>query len=239
MDDSGETAQAPNGWPAALLAGFRRGDRAALAEVYRQHAPEVAAFLRAGFTFTASERWIRFGGFESAFDLQDALHETFRRAFEPGARLGYDGLREYAPYLLTIARNVVLRTFRLRENLFSTPGELEGGPYAEPVMAEAPPSPEARLLTEQARALVRAFLDRQTDVDRQLLSLRFVEGLSQRDVADRLGIGRQRIRTREAALRSKLLTFIRDNEAAPRGAGPLVVGLAATLVKSALLGWLR
>ena len=41
------------------------------------------------------------------------------------------------------------------------------------------------------------------------MQLRFVEGLSQRDAADRLEMGRQRIRTRELKLRKRLLVFLR------------------------------
>ena len=35
-----------------LLDRFKRGERRALEEVYRHYAPEVAAFLQRGFTFS-------------------------------------------------------------------------------------------------------------------------------------------------------------------------------------------
>ncbi|MCH9685148.1 MAG: hypothetical protein K0V04_27165, partial [Deltaproteobacteria bacterium] len=98
---------APNGWSWSLLREFRAGQTHALGEVYRMHAKEVSTQLRHGFSFQTAGRHHRFVGYRSAFEMHDALHETFRRAFEPRAREGYDGLRPYGPYLRAIARNVV------------------------------------------------------------------------------------------------------------------------------------
>ena len=61
-------ADAPNGWPWALLRGFREGRTDALAEVYRRHAGEVTKQLRYGFSFQAAGRHHRFVGCRSAFD---------------------------------------------------------------------------------------------------------------------------------------------------------------------------
>lgn len=198
-----ETDTAPNGWPRALLQGFRDGRAEALTQVYRDHAPELARRLRGGFTFEAGGRTHRFVGYHGAFELQDALQETFKLAFEAGARQRYDGLRPYAPYLFTIARNVVLRSFRAREVLFPSAGEVPG-------LDSAPtPSPEQALAREQTRRLVAAFLESLPEEDRRLLTLRFAEGLPQREAADALGIGRQRLRGREDELRSRLVAHLR------------------------------
>src|SRR5689334_16260622 len=98
-----------------LLDRFKRGERQALEEVYRHYVPEVAAFLQRGFTFQSAGRTLRFSGFAQPFDLDNALQETFTRAFRESARLGYDGLRSYKNYLLAIARNFVLDELRTRE----------------------------------------------------------------------------------------------------------------------------
>src|SRR5687768_6138410 len=89
-----------------LLARFRAGERPALEETYRFYAPVVANFLSRGFTFKSGESTLRFQGYRDAFDLDNALAETFVRAFREAARLGYDGLNPYKNYLLTIARNL-------------------------------------------------------------------------------------------------------------------------------------
>ncbi|MCA9711222.1 MAG: sigma-70 family RNA polymerase sigma factor [Myxococcales bacterium] len=202
---------APNGWPWPLLRGFRDGETSALHEVYRRHADEVVKQLRHGFAFQAAGRHHRFVGYRSAFELHDALHETFARAFEPRARQGYDGLRPYGPYLRAIARNVVLRGFRAREVQFPEvrpEGEAAGGPIE--IVDEASASPEQEVGRAEVRAVVQRFLDTLPADDRRLLEVRFVEGKSQRDAAELLGLGRQQIRGREAKLRQQMLRYLRD-----------------------------
>jgi RNA polymerase sigma factor (sigma-70 family) len=219
---------APNGWTSELLRGFKAGERGALTEIYRRHAEEVALLLRHGFGFEAGGRRHRFVGFGSGFELQDALHETFRRAFEPRAREGYDGIRPYGAYVTTIARNLVLRSFRAREILFPIDGE---APSVTAMVAaiDTGPSPEREVHDAEVRELIAGFLATLEPVERRLIELRFVEGLSQRDAADALGLGRQRIRTREKQLRLRLLAYLRE-----RGEAALVDGVVAAL--PALLG---
>jgi RNA polymerase sigma factor (sigma-70 family) len=202
---------APNGWPWVLLRGFRDGRTDALAEVYRRHADEVTRQLRYGFGFQAGGRHHRFVGCRSAFELHDALHETFRRAFEPAARERYDGLRPYGAYLRAIARNVVLRGFRAREVQFpEVRDDGEATPAAIEILDEGSSTPEQHVGRAQVRAVVQRFLDTLPAPDRRLLEVRFVEGKSQRDAADELGLGRQQIRGREAKLRAQLLRYLRQ-----------------------------
>ncbi len=213
MSATSTTAQsertAPNGWSWSLLQGFRAGTPTALRDVYRLHADDVGKQLRFGFSFESRGRAHRFVGYGSAFDLQDALHETFRRAFEPRAREGYDGIRPYGPYLRTIARNVVLRTFRKREVLFPAADEDDRGMPPVTAWGESEPSPEQSVASAQVQALVRSFLETLDPEGRRLLEVRFMEGRSQRDAAEMLGIGRQQVRSREAKLRTALVRFLK------------------------------
>ncbi len=222
---------APNGWAWSLLRGFRAGDPAALHTVYRLHAEEIAKQLRFGFSFVARGQTHRFVGYASAFELHDALHETFRRAFEPAARERYDGIRPYGPYLKAIARNVVLRAFRSREVLFGVDGE---GPEVR-LVDETSPGPEQAVGQEQIRRLVRRFLDTLEPEARRLVGVRFVDGKSQRDAAVELGLGRQQVRTREAKIRARLLAFLREHGETSLVPGSLslpLVGLADLIAEA-------
>ncbi len=202
---------APNGWSWALLRGFREGETGALGEVYRRHAEEVTRQLRFGFGFQSAGRHHRFVGYRSAFELHDALHETFRRAFEPRARERYDGLRPYGPYLRAIARNVVLRGFRAREVQFpEVKADGEASDRSIEIVDEDGASPEQEVGREQVRDVVQRFLDTLPTEDRRLLEVRFVKGRSQRDAAKELGLGRQQIRGRESKLRQALLRYLRS-----------------------------
>jgi RNA polymerase sigma factor (sigma-70 family) len=220
---------APNGWSRDLLHGFKAGERAALTEIYRRHAEEVALLLRHGFSFEAGGQRHRFVGFGSGFELQDLLHETFRRAFEPSARAAYDGIRPYGAYVGTIARNLVLRSFRAREVSFPIVEGGESSGVSSITAIDEGPSPEREVHDAEIRELVAGFLATLAPEDRRLIALRFTEGLSQRDAAAALGLGRQRVRTREKQLRAQLLEFLRE-----RGEVGLVDGVVAAL--PALLG---
>lgn len=199
---------APNGWSWALLEGFRAGEPDALRDVYRRYAEGVSKQLRFGFSFESRGRAHRFVGYSSAFDLQDALHETFRRAFEPRAREGYDGIRPYGPYLRTIARNVVLRTFRKREISFPPVADDDDDKPAVTAWSDEGPSPEQSVASAQVQTLVRDFLGTLDTDSRRLLELRFIEGKSQRDAAEALGLGRQQVRSREVKLRGALVKYL-------------------------------
>lgn len=228
-----ESPRSPCGWPTATLRGFRAGDPAALREVYRLHVGDVTGLLRHGFSFESAGRAHRFVGYDSAFELQDALHETFRRAFEPAARQAFDGIRPYTPYLRMIARNVVLRTFRAQREMFP----LADGDTAEPdaiVLVDTEPSAEHDALAREMQGIVRAFLDTLPAADRELLTLRFVEGLSQRDAADSLGLGRQQIRGREAKLRQALLDHLHLHDAGTTLGATWIAGPIAALIAEAL-----
>lgn len=205
-----------------MLRGFREGAPEALREVYRLHADEVARQLRHGFSFSSGGSVHRFVGYGSAFELHDVLHETFVRAFEPGARARYDGIRPYGPYLKAIARNVVLRAFRAREVLFPAIGEDGDGPAVIDVLAEpGAGSPEQQVARAEIRELVQTFLRELDPEEQMLLRMRFVEGKSQRDVATLMGLGRQQVRGREEKLRKRLVRYLQH-----RGEAGIVAGAA-------------
>ncbi len=226
-----DDARAPCGWSRTLLAGFRAGTPEALREVYRMHAREITTMLRHGFAFDSAAGVGRFAGLSSPFELQDALHETFARAFEPAARTAFDGIRPYGPYLRTIARNVVLRAGRRQRERVPLQDVADDG-RAPVGAAEDAADPERAAQDGELVALVRAFLERVPAPDRALLQARFVDGLSQRDAAAQLGLGRQQLRTREARLREALLEHLRER--GRDGLAAVLPSLLATLVVEAL-----
>jgi DNA-directed RNA polymerase specialized sigma24 family protein len=113
------------------------------------------------------------------------------------------------------------------------PLEADAAPSGAPMLAavDVGPTPERELHDRQVLELVERFLATLTPDDRRLIELRHVEGLSQRDAADVLGLGRQRIRTREQALRVKLLAYLREH-----GEAALVDGVVVSVGLPALLG---
>jgi len=210
-----------------LLDRFKRGERRALEEVYRHYAPEVAAFLQRGFSFNSAGRALRFSGYTQPFDLDNALQETFLRAFKESARVGYDGLHPFKSYLLAIARNLVLDEFRNREVAMSPfIDALDTGAIGEPMMhdgEEAAPSAsvadgpsagvsaEHEFLRHELGRLYAAFVARLGDKDRTFFRHRFEEQQTQVEAGAKSGLSHMQARTLEKKLRRAFLEFMQNN----------------------------
>ncbi|HEY1587259.1 MAG TPA: sigma-70 family RNA polymerase sigma factor [Polyangia bacterium] len=210
-----------------LLDRFKRGERRALEEVYRHYAPEVAAFLQRGFTFSSAGRPLHFRGYAQPFDLDNALQETFVRAFKESARVAYDGLHPYKSYLLAIARNLVLDEFRNREVAMSPfIDALDSGAASESVahegeeaapsssMGDAPSagvSAEQEFLRHELGRLYAAFVARLEDKDRTFFRHRFEEQQTQVEAGAASGLSHMQARTLEKKLRRAFLEFMQTN----------------------------
>jgi RNA polymerase sigma-70 factor (ECF subfamily) len=209
-----------------LLDRFKRGERRALEEVYRHYAPDVAAFLQRGFTFSSAGRSLRFSGYAQPFDLDNALQETFVRAFKESARVGYDGLHPYKSYLLAIARNLVLDEFRNREVAMSpfidqlesggAEAAVHDGEEAAPSssVADAPSagvSAEQEFLRNELGRLYAAFVARLDDKDRTFFRHRFEEQETQVEAGAKSGLSHMQARTLEKKLRRAFLEFMQTN----------------------------
>lgn len=196
------TATSPASPPAALLVGdpaallrFRQGDPATLADVFEHTAPLLRRVLRAC-------------GLRSDADVDDALQCVFVKAFAPEARAAYSGLSPYESYLKTIARNVVRDLHRSGRARFEV---------LDPERADQAPGdagwadPEAQILEAEAQALRQRFVEGLERDVRTVYEVCLVEGLPEREAADRLGCTRHRLRKGLAAIERALRRFIREN----------------------------
>jgi len=211
-----------------LLARFKAGERRALEEVYRHYVADVANFLRRGFSFTSRERTFRFSGYNQPFDLDNAVQETFMRAFKESARLGYDGLHSYKNYLLAIARNLVVDEFRNREVAMSPFVYQEAGSQARieapvhdgeeaspmqpmPASDSAQISAEHEYLRQELAQLYVAFFERLDERDRIFFRARFEEQKTQIEAGETCGLSHMQARTLEKKLRERFLKFMQTN----------------------------
>jgi RNA polymerase sigma factor (sigma-70 family) len=190
-----------------LLPAFRAGRRDVLERLYWATVHRVEAIVRHGFWVASSRTHVR--GVAAA-EVGDVVQEVFARAFRERARNGYDGLREYTPYLSTIARNTVIDWARRRgadvEKLAEDIADLADiGPRADATADEAP-LPWA---DDAVMQVVEAYIAGLPADLRQVHEQRYVLGRSQNDAAAALGTTRQRLRTAEAKLRSGLARELR------------------------------
>jgi RNA polymerase sigma-70 factor (ECF subfamily) len=178
----------------ALLARFRRGDPAALERVYREHVEMIERVVQRGFHILSTDAHVPGAARD---DVADAVQETFVRAFSERARLAYDGLRDYGPFLTTIARNLMVDRARKRGREVSL-DEL-GSDFGDEAAADSEPFADAKTMT-----LVREYLAGLSPELRGIHQERFVNGVSQEVAARTLGLSRQQIRTLEKKLRDGL-----------------------------------
>lgn len=206
-----------------LLQAFRRGDKAAMEMVYRHYVKGVSHFMQKGFTFRSGERFFYFKGYRSPFDLHNAAQEVFRRAFEERARLSYNGVNSYSNWILAIARNMIINQFRHKEIPFSQFEDRsgEGGErqwdneiteeYSGVLYGTASEKQDQALEKAQLQVLIQRFMEQLSEEDRELVRVRFSEGLGQEDAAKALSSTRMKIRTQEAKVRRRLIAFLRSS----------------------------
>ena len=187
----------------ALLEQFRSGDRCALAEVYQFYFEDVYRLAQYGFVTQAG---MRAQSLVREADRLDFTQDVFVKAFSNNARMSYDGLRPYRPFLLQVARN--LRIDQLRQAGREPSGsercsgltvDIDRLIENNSAWPEAPSTDSdlhwQRLLSETSSVL--SSLEKEVQ---EIARLRFVEELSQADVAERLGVSRRRVRTLESRL---------------------------------------
>jgi RNA polymerase sigma-70 factor (ECF subfamily) len=200
-----------------LLDAFRKGDKSSLPAVYRHYVRDVAAFLTRGFTFSSSGKPCTFRGFAGGYEIEAAIQEIFRRAFEERARLAYNGLDPYRPYLLRIARNTIINDLKSKQPILfrfraGAPVILDSAPTdPDQFVASSAPSAEDLLELEEVARLVERFRAALDERSRGVFRFRFEQGLSAEAVARELGLSRSQVRTTEAKLRKRFLEHMQGS----------------------------
>lgn len=197
-DAAGEVAtrlsRDPDRDDALLMARIGRGDADAFEALYRRHGGAVLALCL---------RILR-----DRAEAEDVLEEVFWELWQRRDR--YDPERA-APfsYLMTVSRSRALDRLRFRRR---REGAWQGLGDAElPAAAESSPY-DGALLAEQRAAIERA-LSELPEASRRAVELNFFEGLSHREIADRLGdpLGTVKTRIRQGLLAlRKVLRALRE-----------------------------
>jgi RNA polymerase sigma factor (sigma-70 family) len=177
--------------------GFRAGRREVLEHLYRTHVDQVRCIVGRGFWRGRGNGRVRG---VAAPEVPDLVQEVFARAFRESARRAYDGRRQYSPFLAAIARNLVTDWVRRRRS------EL---PVAHDLVDAARDDAACPWSDEPVLQAVERYVATLPDGLRRVFEQRYVLGRSQTAAAAALGLTRQRLRTREAKLRTGLSRALR------------------------------
>lgn len=189
-----------------LLDRFRRGEREVLTAVYEQYVDTVGALARRGFTIESQGHvYVSGADVEGEHEL---IHDTFAKAFSEKARLSFDGLRPYRPFLLRITKNLMIDRFRAQRR--------QGGgalvdidEILETQEAPVPEDHEENLHWKQLQDVTKQFLSGLSAECQGIIRLRFEDSLSQDQVAAQLEISRRRVRTVETRVQSELKSHLK------------------------------
>jgi RNA polymerase sigma factor (sigma-70 family) len=200
-----------------LLDAFRRGERWALTAVYREYVDAVALLLRRGFRLDA--KGVTIPGASDPELERELLQDVFTRAFRESARQSYDGLKPYRPYLMQIAKNLLIDSARRAGRLvLSESPHLEISPEDE---VDPAPSAEDELDFRRQRAVAQQYIASLPELMQRFVRLRFEEDQAQQPVAEALGVSRRTVRKWESEVLEGLRAFLAE----PGQKSPTSVGV--------------
>ncbi len=157
-----------------LSQAARRGDARAWRALVRRHTPRV---------YRLAARMLGPGA-----EAEDACQEAFMRAhasFE-----SYDPERALAPWLGRITYHACLKRLAKAKQLGPTMESFEGAELVDGA------TPEGEVSARETNALVLAALDQLSAQDRALVTLRYMDGLTDLEVGETVGMNRNTVRTR-------------------------------------------
>lgn len=163
----------------AALARMARGEGDAVAELYDRHARPIYSLA------------MRILG--DTTEAEDVVQEVFSQAWRQASR--YSASRgAVGAWLLTITRSRAIDRLRARR---ARPGGVNDDRVAEQLPDVGPPA-DSQVLSSEQVARVRAALDELPLLQRAAIELAFFEGLTQSEIATRLGepLGTVKTRTR-------------------------------------------
>jgi len=157
---------------ATLGARLERGEEGALADVYTAYAPSVLAYLR------------RYVGPDEA---EDVLQRTFLDVWRSAGR--FDSRQRLSSWLFTIAHHRAIDALRARRHV---PVDLE-------VIREVRGEDGRETVEQYADAAeVRAAVAELPDHERLVVELAYFAELTQREIADKLGVPLGTVKARAA-----------------------------------------
>ena len=145
---------------------------------------------------------------------RDMAQETFVRVYT--ARQRFDATRAFRPWLLCIARNLCLNELKRKKTVsmetleeYATSARDKGGE----ILRFPGDGPDELLMADERREILDRVLEPLGVEARELITLRFFEKMSAKEIADVTGSTEGAVRTRIC----RILAALRDKHSACRG----------------------
>ncbi len=165
------------------------------AEEVQVHETSLRGYLRAGFP------WLR--------DVDDLVQDSYLRLFRARSR---GPVRSAKAFLFATARNAALDLFRRNR---AVPFEALTEESSVSVLQEEPSAAEIACLNQELEILAEA-IRRLPERCRQVLTLRRIYGLSQKEIAARLGISENTVEVQVGIGLRRCTQYLRRRGVAPR-----------------------
>ena len=157
----------------ALLEIYQQGDREAVSQLLERHARRVRDYVR----MLVKDN-------DVADDLTQEVLIKVVKVLDEGR---YTDKGKFQPWLLRIARNRVLDYFRAQKQV-KTVSESSAGFDILGSKNFAEPSIEDRLISEQQAEEVRQLIEQLPAEQREVVKMRYYEGLSFKEIAEHTGV---------------------------------------------------
>ncbi len=157
----------------ALLEIYQQGDREAVSQLLERHARRVRDYVR----MLVKDN-------DVADDLTQEVLIKVVKVLDEGR---YTDKGRFQPWLLRIARNRVLDYFRAQKQV-KTVSESSAGFDILGSKNFAEPSIEDRLVSEQQAEEVRQLIEQLPAEQREVVKMRYYEGLSFKEIAEHTGV---------------------------------------------------
>ena len=156
-----------------LLEMYQQGDREAVSQLLERHTRRVRDYVR----MLVKEN-------DVADDLTQEVLIKVVRVLDEGR---YTDKGRFLPWVLRIAHNRVLDYFRAQKQV-KTVSESNAGFDILGNTNLAEPSIEEQLVSEQQAAEVRALIELLPEEQREVVKMRYYEGLSFKEIAEHTGV---------------------------------------------------
>jgi RNA polymerase sigma factor (sigma-70 family) len=161
---------------AELVAAVRAGDDSAFEELYRRYQPRIARFICSMLHDAARCEDV----------AQEAFLSALRRMRETDAEINFK------PWIYQIARNAAIDSYRRNSHAVEVSMDADDGLRASDRtrMVGLDGSPDAALITKERLDHLQGAFDELSDVHTRVLVMRELEGMSYREIGQKLDLTR-------------------------------------------------